>query len=126
MSTLTRAGGVGGCAAAAVGGDQSSVSGTAVCGRPTSASADRSTSTDLISPDLTSACAVVADPPSAAAAGGSAAVFRPIRRPYGGGGTVSSQDDDFSCCFDTDDDDDDDLRYHGQHELCRRSISVPY
>ena len=98
MSTLTRAG------AAA---DQSSVSGggTALCGRPTSACADRSTSTDLISaelvsPDLTSACVD---------AGGGPAVFRPIRRPYG---TVSSQDEDFSY-FDTEDDDDDDLRYRG-------------
>ena len=77
--------------------------GTALYGRPTSASADRSTSTDLIStelvsPDVTSAC------PDA-----SAAVFRPIRRPYG---TVSSQDEDFSF-FDTEDDDDDDLRYNG-------------
>jgi len=97
VSTLTRAGAA----------DQSSVSGagTAHYGRPASASADQSTSTDLIStellsPDLTSAC------PDA-----SAAVFRPIRRPYG---TISSQDEDFSY-FDTDDDDDDDhLRYNGE------------
>jgi len=75
-------------------------SGTAPCGRPTSTSADRSTSTDIISPDLTSAC------PDRDA---SAAVFRPIRRPYG---TVSSQEEDFSF-FDTEDDDDDDLRFDG-------------
>ena len=103
VSTLTRAGvGVA---------DLSSVSGggTVFCGgpRPASASADRSTTTDLVSPDLTSACPDV----HAAAA---AAVFRPIRRPYG---TVSSQDEDFSF-FDTEDDDDDDLCYNGQsHSL---------
>jgi len=56
-------------------------------------------STELISPDVTSAC------PDA-----SAAMFRPIRRPYG---TVSSQDEDFSY-FDTEDDEGDDLCYNGQ------------
>ena len=89
----------------------SSGGGTAVVGRrPASASADRSTSTDiisaeLISPDLTAAC-----PPEL----GAAAVFRPIRRPYG---TVSSQEEDFSY-FDTEDDEDDDLRYNGSILRC--------
>jgi len=82
--------------------------GTAVGGRPASASADRSTSTDLISPDLTSAC-----PDTSAAA-----VFRPIRRPYG---TVSSQEEDFSF-FDTEDDEDDDLRYDGSSLLSRSEL----
>jgi len=88
-----------------------SSAGTAACGRPASASADRSTSTDLVSSEL------LVSPDLASAGGGGAAdpaVFRPIRRPYGGGTVSSSQDEEFSY-FDTeDDDDDDDLRYRGQ------------
>lgn len=97
VTTLTRGAGGADQSSSVSGGGTGGLHG----GRPTSASADRSTSTDLISPDLTSAC------PDVTAA---AAVFRPIRRPYG---TVSSsQDEDFSF-FDTEDDDDDDLRYNG-------------
>ena len=92
-----------------------SSAGTAACGRPASASADRSTSTDLVSSELL----VSPDLASAGAGGGGGAadpaVFRPIRRPYGGGGTVSSSQDEEFSYFDTeDDDDDDDLRYRGQ------------